>query len=86
MTNQSPEAMFTVTATATGEVRDAEGYLLDADGKRVPEDSGTVVTATEQVTVPASALARYTNDELRAAGLTKDSITQIRNTRNGDDR
>jgi hypothetical protein len=70
--------MFTVTATATGEVRDADGHLLDAEGNRVPEDSGTVVTATQTMTVPAVMLARYTDDELRAAGLNGDSIAHIR--------
>lgn len=78
-----PDQMFTVTATATGEVRDADGHLLDSEGNRVAEDSGTVVTATQTVTVPASVLARYSDDELRAAGLTEDSIAQIRN-QNGD--
>jgi len=65
------QAMFEVTAVATGEVRDADGNLLT-----------TVHGKSETIQVPASELAKHTDEQLRAAGLDDTTIEQIRKEAN----
>lgn len=60
---------FAMTVLAAGEVRDADGRLLSTS---VPEATTVQVTAEE--------LRSFTDDQLRAAGLDEQTITEIRST------
>lgn len=81
------EQTFALTVHAAGEVRDAEGNLLNADVALDPtqtavELAGVTYHADEhgQIQVPVEALAAFPDDQLRAAGLDEPTITQIRST------
>lgn len=60
------EARFEIQAIATGEVRDAEGNLVNT------------VQGMETWQVSAAELASFTDDVLRSAGLTDDQIAEVR--------
>lgn len=60
---------FELTVTAAGEIRDADGRLVE-----------TVDSVPQTVQVSAAELASFTDDQLRAAGLDESTINQIRST------
>lgn len=62
------EARFQIQAIATGEVRDAEGNLVNT------------VQGMDTWQVSAAELASFTDDVLRSAGLTDDQIAEVRTT------
>lgn len=59
---------FSLTVTAAGEVRDADGRLVDS------------CETTQTVQVSAEDLRSFTDEQLRAAGVDDQTIAQIRST------
>jgi hypothetical protein len=86
MSNPAAEQTVGFTVHAAGEVRDAQGNLVETvasvpAGTQV-EVLGVTYTADADgnVQIPAAALSSFTDDQLRAVGLDEPSIALIRST------